>query len=141
MKKWLTLAALAASLGCSAVEEQVVTRLLKDYVAAQKALAADDAQQAKLAFRALSQEVAEELKPVAIEAAESDDLSAARVVFKTLSERLLEGELPKGFVVAYCPMADEGKGASWIQEEGEIANPYFGKEMLGCGEVTRKGGS
>jgi len=36
----------------------------------------------------------------------------------------------------YCPMAFNDKGAFWLAEESEIRNPYFGKKMLECGEVT-----
>lgn len=36
----------------------------------------------------------------------------------------------------YCPMAFNDKGAYWLSEESEIKNPYFGKKMLECGEVT-----
>ena len=36
----------------------------------------------------------------------------------------------------YCPMAFNDKGAYWLSNEAEIKNPYFGKKMLECGEVT-----
>lgn len=36
----------------------------------------------------------------------------------------------------YCPMAFNDKGAYWLSNETEIKNPYFGKKMLECGEVT-----
>lgn len=36
----------------------------------------------------------------------------------------------------YCPMAFNDKGAYWLSRETEIRNPYFGKKMLECGEVT-----
>lgn len=36
----------------------------------------------------------------------------------------------------YCPMAFNDKGAYWLSAEAEIKNPYFGKKMLECGEVT-----
>ncbi|MBK9737657.1 MAG: DUF3347 domain-containing protein [Saprospiraceae bacterium] len=35
----------------------------------------------------------------------------------------------------YCPMANDGKGAYWISENSKIVNPYFGKQMLGCGST------
>ena len=35
----------------------------------------------------------------------------------------------------FCPMANEGKGATWISETEEIKNPYYGKEMQECGKV------
>lgn len=36
----------------------------------------------------------------------------------------------------YCPMAFNDKGAFWLSDNSEIQNPYFGKKMLECGEVT-----
>lgn len=38
----------------------------------------------------------------------------------------------------HCPMYDNGKGANWISEKKEIANPYFGKEMPTCGTVKEE---
>lgn len=35
----------------------------------------------------------------------------------------------------YCPMANGDKGAYWFSETEEIRNPYFGDEMLSCGET------
>jgi Cu(I)/Ag(I) efflux system membrane fusion protein len=35
----------------------------------------------------------------------------------------------------YCPMANGDKGAYWLSEIEEIRNPYFGDEMLSCGET------
>jgi membrane fusion protein, copper/silver efflux system len=35
----------------------------------------------------------------------------------------------------YCPMAFGEKGAYWFSDTKEIKNPYFGDEMLGCGET------
>ena len=36
----------------------------------------------------------------------------------------------------YCPMALNEKGASWLSDDPEIKNPYFGKKMMECGETT-----
>lgn len=38
----------------------------------------------------------------------------------------------------YCPMAFNDRGASWLQTNEDIFNPYFGDRMLKCGEVRRK---
>ena len=35
----------------------------------------------------------------------------------------------------YCPMANGDIGAFWLSNIEEIANPYFGDEMLKCGET------
>ena len=62
----------------------------------------------------------------------ADDLTKARAAFGLLSDAVIKhanraglGELK----VAFCPMARK----SWIQEGGDIANPYHGSEMLHCG--------
>ncbi len=33
----------------------------------------------------------------------------------------------------YCSMANEGRGAYWLQDKPETENPYYGKAMLKCG--------
>ncbi len=35
----------------------------------------------------------------------------------------------------FCPMAFDRKGAHWISQEKQISNPYFGEQMLRCGET------
>ncbi len=35
----------------------------------------------------------------------------------------------------FCPMANDGKGATWISEVNEIKNPYLGSKMPDCGSV------
>jgi membrane fusion protein, copper/silver efflux system len=37
----------------------------------------------------------------------------------------------------YCPMANDNNGAFWLSEKKEIENPYFGTQMLTCGEVKQ----
>lgn len=140
MKLGFALLLLAGIVSCSSVEEKMVTSLLRDYLSAQQALAADDEKTAREALRALAEETEGAIKSGALTALQAEDLEAARNAFKDISEQVIKLELPNGYVVAFCPMADEGKGASWVQKEGEIANPYFGEKMLKCGTVTRKGG-
>jgi len=41
---------------------------------------------------------------------------------------------------AFCPMAFDDTGASWLQFGETIKNPYFGSEMLGCGEIRSEFG-
>ena len=107
---------------------------LVHYVAAQEALAADDLDQAHQALQGLIQNANPTLKPLAEKAASAADLAAVRVAFKPLSEEVRKGQIPEGYVVAYCPMADGDKGAHWVQkDQPQIANPYFGASMLRCG--------
>ena len=107
---------------------------LLHYVAAQEALAADDIDQARQALQDLVQNASPTLKPLAEKAASGADITAVRVAFKPLSEQVRKGQIPEGYVVAYCPMADGDNGAHWVQkDQPQIANPYFGASMLRCG--------
>lgn len=36
---------------------------------------------------------------------------------------------------AYCPMALDNPGASWLTPVSEVFNPYFGDRMLRCGSI------
>ena len=38
----------------------------------------------------------------------------------------------------HCPMYNDGKGANWISETKNIANPYLGKSMPTCGTVKEE---
>jgi len=64
-----------------------------------------------------------------------------RISFEKVSDAmyllLKQADLKNGSVYRqYCPMAFNDKGAYWLSNEVEIKNPYFGKKMLECGEVT-----
>lgn len=71
-----------------------------------------------------------------------DKIDHQRMHFNMLSDATYE--LAKAFgggrtlYVAYCPMARDGQGASWLSEYKEIRNPYFGDQMLECGEVKEE---
>jgi Cu(I)/Ag(I) efflux system membrane fusion protein len=72
----------------------------------------------------------------------SGDLKTAREAFHRLSNALIltahEFNIsgPRPVYVLHCPMAFNNKGADWLQYTKETANPYFGKSMLSCGQVT-----
>ncbi|MGK5083449.1 hypothetical protein WDW37_09085 [Bdellovibrionota bacterium FG-1] len=60
----------------------------------------------------------------------------ARAHFKELSALMTnwaETAKPMGIDRVICPMAH----ASWLQRSGPIRNPYYGKQMLECGEVQK----
>jgi membrane fusion protein, copper/silver efflux system len=40
--------------------------------------------------------------------------------------------------VLHCPMANNNKGADWLSASKEVRNPYYGKSMLTCGEVSKE---
>jgi copper chaperone CopZ len=35
----------------------------------------------------------------------------------------------------FCPMYNDGKGATWLSKDLPIKNPYYGSQMLTCGKV------
>lgn len=39
--------------------------------------------------------------------------------------------------LSHCPMFNYGKGAMWLSETKTIKNPYYGAQMLSCGEVQK----
>lgn len=68
--------------------------------------------------------------------AKSKDIEKQRASFETLSANLLllakSVKLSDQPVYAqYCPM----KKASWLSTEKTIRNPYYGKQMLECGQI------
>ena len=37
---------------------------------------------------------------------------------------------------AYCPMADNDKGAIWVSNKNKVENPYMGQSMPKCGKIN-----
>lgn len=71
------------------------------------------------------------------------DIKAARTEFVLLSEQLLVilNRLKFSDMEIYefhCPMAFEGRGAIWLQNNKTTRNPYFGSSMLSCADRVRK---
>ncbi|AFL83910.1 Protein of unknown function (DUF3347) [Belliella baltica DSM 15883] len=63
-----------------------------------------------------------------------------RKVFITYNETLYKsvkafGTEDQTVFYQYCPMANGGKGATWLSLIQEIKNPYLGQKMLTCGSV------
>lgn len=56
-------------------------------------------------------------------------LNAALIPLITQNKEALGGTWDHVF----CPMANDNKGAGWLQAPGEVSNPYYGASMLRCG--------
>lgn len=136
--------------------------LMDGYLQMKNALAADNSRDAATAGQAIVDamnsvdttgmtpeqkakynNVAEDIREHAEHIADNDGkIEHQRMHFNMLSDDTYE--LAKIFgggrklYVAHCPMARDGKGASWLSEFAEIKNPYFGDEMLECGEVKEE---
>ena len=119
--------------------------VLEQYGKIQAALASDtltgvaDAAQAiaKTVTADAQHTVPAEVGTQAAKVAAAKDLDTTREAFKSLSTAVTKclkaGKFQTGkFFAMHCPMAD----ADWLQTDKAIKNPYFGKGMLGCGEVT-----
>ena len=77
-----------------------------------------------------------EIKTISSEA----DISKQRIAFAAFNDSFYASlkafGLQHGTVYyQYCPMANGDKGAYWLSDIEEIKNPYFGDEMLKCGET------
>lgn len=71
------------------------------------------------------------------------ELSEARKQFKTISRAVVllaaqarAADAVNPFSHFYCPMVPGG-GGDWLQPNDELLNPYFGGQMLRCGEKLR----
>jgi Cu(I)/Ag(I) efflux system membrane fusion protein len=72
---------------------------------------------------------------------DAGNIEAIRAGFALISEELPIAIRAFGLgvdqpvYVLKCPMAFDGRGATWLQAARETRNPYFGATMLQCGEV------
>lgn len=148
-------AAAAGAADKPAAGQAQVDAIVKSYLAVQQQLAGDKVESvgaevgkikesaAGLAKDSSDAKVKAQAEAVA-KAADVDakDLKKAREGFKGLSASVIalvqtappSAEVSPALYEANCPMAK----AHWLQTSKEIANPYFGKEMLTCGDVERK---
>jgi Cu(I)/Ag(I) efflux system membrane fusion protein len=69
-------------------------------------------------------------------------LETAREAYRSVSHAMLRAatmargpKTAKQLTHYYCPMVPGG-GGDWMQPGGELQNPYWGSEMLTCGEVV-----
>ena len=122
-----------------------VADVVGPYLAIQSALTKDDLKPVAAAARSLQKNAerlggdGKALVEAAAKTADAKDLEAARTAFGDLSTALIAyadttKQPIEGKIVAFCPMVKK----SWVQADGAIANPYYGKSMLTCGNSTRK---
>ena len=116
---------------------QVSESSFQYYVASQAALAIDNYDEAGAALEKLAAESTGDLKSLAEKATQAEDIESMRRSFIALSDQIAKMDLPEGYVVAFCPMANNSMGANWVQKDGAIMNPYFGTAMQDCGSIER----
>ena len=125
------------------------SQVTEPYLVIQKALASDQMTGVADAARAIVRDAADAasskdkadrntaaaMKGAAEKLTAASDIKAMRERFKELSVPyaawVKAGHGGKDLDVYFCPMAR----ARWVQKKGEeMTNPYYGKEMSGCGE-------
>lgn len=130
--------------------------VIQTYLEVQRALADDDLDGAKAssedlipAIAAVQLEtgrdawrgLAATLRAHTIHVARATDIEGARAGFEPLSAavegmlRTFGNPLDVDMHVAFCPMADDNRGARWVQQGETIDNSYFGESMRRCGEI------
>jgi len=115
-----------ASFGHAANLSDQDKKFLTSYEKIHIALVADDLAGAKTA--------ATELGNSGSDVARANSLEDARTGFEKLSaqaKQLAAGQ--SGYHVYHCPMLNK----DWVQTSTTIANPYGGKEMIGCGKIQK----
>ena len=149
--KHLALAALAAALllvpAAPARAADPIDGVLAPYFRIQDQLADDKTETVKADADLLAQAASalgtagEPLASAARALSSATGLAPARDAFGALSDALIayangtHAAVGADTATMYCPMVRK----SWLQHGDEIRNPYFGKSMLGCGTVKKKG--
>jgi hypothetical protein len=122
---------LAAGTAFAAVPlDAKVTAFLASYEKVRAALADDNLDAAQVAAKALEGDAAATL-------VKAESIGEARKAFQQLSGKAVAfAKGQPGFFLAHCPMYPGG--GDWVQISAGIANPYFGKSMLRCGEIVEQ---
>ncbi|MGY8695621.1 MAG: efflux RND transporter periplasmic adaptor subunit [Verrucomicrobiia bacterium] len=125
------------------IDTNIATLIMDPYFELQAALAGDDLESARTALMQMFEATGHSgtLPNKLHEMLEAPSLETVRPGFETLSNAiaLTVKSNPSFFEGAvlqmHCPMAFKGKGASWLQHEEPLLNPYFGALMLNCGTM------
>jgi hypothetical protein len=131
------------TVACEA-EPTALTPLFENYLALQTALASDNLQDAARAAKQMQtsvpqkgkdEKMTDQLSKVSLLAGNisaAKDLEQARKTFGEMSVLMIALKPESGVKVSeyFCPMVKK----SWLQKGDKVQNPYFGKQMIGCGE-------
>jgi len=119
-----------------------VKAIVNAYLEVHAALAADKLEGVKAPAGAIAAEAGrmgssgDAIAKAAREVEGAKDLKAARAAFGPLSDAVIAAAKQANIgdvKVAYCPMV---KG-SWLQKDDTIKNPYYGAQMLTCGDFKK----
>ena len=124
-----------------------IKEVYEHYIHLKTALVKSDAKEAQSGASMLSSALTKagnaKAAEIAGKIASASELKAQRNELDVLTaevEQLVKASgLSSGTVYKqYCPMAKDGDGAYWLASESSIRNPYYGDEMLECGEVKEE---
>jgi Cu(I)/Ag(I) efflux system membrane fusion protein len=74
---------------------------------------------------------------------DADDFDASRSSFLEVSKALVKLQETfghsdnKDYFLTFCPMANNNKGAHWLQTVDTVYNSFYGDMMLRCGEIQK----
>ena len=130
--------------GGTAAAGDPLTAVLDPYFHIHMALSDDTTDGVKadaIAIKTAARSLGEPGAPIVVAAdalSAAADLGAARAAFGTLSDAVVAySEKTKtagdGVHTMYCPMVSK----QWLQKGEKVANPYYGKAMLSCGEKKK----
>lgn len=142
MKSIVSLFALVLSLSvpnsfAASSKTDEMKEVLNSYLKIQESLAIDSLDQVQIEATKISKKTNNrEIKQSAQLLSRDATLEMARGAFKNLSlamDKWAKTTKPEGIDRLTCPMAH----ASWLQKHGAIENPYYGRQMQGCGELQK----
>lgn len=136
------------SVGAQSKSATQLVTLYHNYIAVKSALASDNADESSKAAidfvktaTTIDSKIIESgklntLKTSAKTIAESKNIDVQRKSFYRMSDIMITlaktNKLSeKPIYIQYCPMAE----GSWLSNEKQITNPYYGSSMLTCGSV------
>lgn len=89
---------------------------------------------------AIWMEVLADLKGDTEYIANTKDVARQREHFMSLSKNIYAlmkvAKYAQPVYYQFYPMANDGKGANWLNKDNIIKNPYYGSQMLGCGKTV-----
>jgi hypothetical protein len=129
-------------------KDDLIDSAFENYIILKNALVASDVQLARKASATLRGSLdqikgCQNTADIAARISKSTAIEQQRKDFTALSDDLIalikHADVQEGTTyVQYCPMANSGKGGYWMASSKQIRNPYYGDEMLNCGEVKEE---
>ena len=130
-----------------ALDLATIKAVLPSYFALQAGLASDNLESTKAALMDMMGVVGHEgsLSDLIHSMLGASDLAGIRRPhFETLSNALIDAisenadQIDTSLYQMQCPMVYPDRGASWLQSNNELLNPYFGAAMLHCGTLEKE---